>query len=143
MMLLAKVAAGLCGTLVLAGAYTFHEGVMRVDEDHGDGGHVHVWVPAAIVPFAIGVVPRHHLEHAAVQMGPWLPTLRVVAKELEKYPEATLVEVRDSRQHVRIGTHRGSLLIDVDAPGENVHVACPLVMVMDVASALEANAPGA
>jgi hypothetical protein len=142
-MLLAKIAVGFCGTLVLAGAYTFHEGVMRVDEDHGDGRHVHVWVPAAIVPMAVRVVPKRRLEHAAVQIGPWLPTLRVLTKELEKYPETELVDVRDSRQHVRIGTHHGRLLIDVDAPGESVHAACPLVMIRDVANALEADAPAA
>jgi hypothetical protein len=51
-MLLAKLALGLGGTLVLAGVYTFHEGVMRVDEDHGDGRRVRVWVPAALVPLA-------------------------------------------------------------------------------------------
>ena len=49
-MLLAKVALALCGTLVLTTAYAFHEGVLRVDEDQSNGRHVHVWVPAAIVP---------------------------------------------------------------------------------------------
>ena len=64
-MLLAKLALGLCGTVFVAGAYTFHEGVMRVDEDNSDGRHVHVWVPAAIVPMAMHVIPNRHFEHAA------------------------------------------------------------------------------
>jgi hypothetical protein len=87
-MLLAKIALGLCGTVAAAGAYTFHEGVMRVDEDHFDGRHVHVWVPVAIVPMALHVVPSHHLSRAAAQAGPWLPTLRALTKELRKYPDA-------------------------------------------------------
>jgi hypothetical protein len=33
MMLLAKAALGMGSALVLAGAYTFHEGVIRVDVD--------------------------------------------------------------------------------------------------------------
>ena len=142
-MLLAKLALGLGGTIVLAGAYTFHEGVMRVDEDHGDGRHVHVWFPAAVVPMAMHFVPRRQLEQAAVQAGPWLPTLRAVTKELKKYPEAELVEVSDAgpSQHVRIRTHNGRLLIDVDEPGEQVHVACPLAMLEGVADELETNAP--
>jgi hypothetical protein len=143
-MLLANLALGVVGTVVLAGAYTFHDGIMRVDEDHGDGRHVHVWVPAAIVPMAMHVIPRQHMEHAAEQARPWLPTLRALTKELEKYPNAEFVDVRDGSEnnHVRVRTSNGKLLIDVDEPGEHVHVACPLAMMRDVANELEANAPG-
>ena len=54
MLFLAKAALGLGGTIVLAGAYTFHEGVIRVDVDESreGGSHVHMWVPAAAVPMA-------------------------------------------------------------------------------------------
>ncbi len=103
-MLLAKLALGFCGIIVLAGVYTFHEGVLA---------------------------------------GPWLPTLRALTKELEKYPEAELVEVRDANQHVRIRTHNGKLLIDFTEPSENVHVVCPLVMMEDVTRELEAKSPAA
>lgn len=141
-MLVAKLALGLCGTVVAAGAYTFHEGVMRVDEDHFDGRHVHVWIPAAIVPMALHVVPSRHIERATAQVGPWLPTLRALTKELKRYPEAELVEVEDAHQHVRIRTHQGKLLIDVTEPGETVHVACPLATMEDVTRELEAKSPG-
>jgi hypothetical protein len=141
-MLLAKIALGLCGTVAAAGAYTFHEGVMRVDEDQFDGRHVHVWVPAAIVPIAMHVVPSRHLSHAAAQAGPWLPTLRALTRELKKYPDADLVEVEDANQHVRIRTQHGRLLIDVTEPAESVHVACPLATIEDVSRQLEALAPG-
>jgi len=142
-MLLAKLALGFCGTIAVAGVYTFHEGVMRVDEDQADGRHVHVWIPAAVVPLALHVVPSRHIEHAVRQARPWLPLLHALTKELQKYPEAELVEVRDTNQHVSIRTHRGKLLIDVSEPGETVHVSCPLVMMEDVSSALEAKSPAA
>ena len=142
-MLLAKLALGFCGTVAVAGVYAFHEGVMRVDEDHFDGRRVHVWVPAAIVPMALHVVPSRHLERALQHAGPWLPTLRALTKELKKYPEAELVEVEDANQHVRIRTHQGKLLIDVTEPSETVHVACPLVMMEDIARELEARSPAA
>jgi hypothetical protein len=89
-------------------------------------------------------VPRHNMQHAAEQVRPWLPTLRALTKELEKYPNAEFVDVRDNDgdQHVRISTHNGKLLIDVDQPDEHVHVACPLGVMRDVANELEANAPG-
>jgi hypothetical protein len=140
-MLLAKIALGFFGTAAVAGAYTFHEGVMRVDEDHSDGRHVHVWIPAAIVPMAMRVVPSRHLKRAVARAGPWLPTLRALSKELKKYPDAELVEVEDANQHVRIRTRNGRLLIDVNAPDETVHVACPLAMIEDVSRQLEAQGP--
>jgi hypothetical protein len=143
-MVLAKVALGFCGALLLAGAYSFHDGVVRVDvdENHNNGTHVHVWAPAAIVPTALYFVPRQQFRNAAREMGPWLPTLRVLTKELEKYAEAQLVEVRDANDHVRVGVHRGKLVIDVESREENVHVSCPIVIMREVGNALEADAPG-
>jgi hypothetical protein len=143
-MLLAKLALGLGGAVALAGVYVFHEGVMRidVDQDH-DGDHVHVWVPAAIVPVALHFVPSCHLERATADVNPWLPTLRALTNELKKYPEADLVEVYDAHDHVRIRTHLGKLLIDVTEPNETVHLACPLAMLADIARELEARSPAA
>jgi hypothetical protein len=143
-MLLANLALGVVGTVVLAGAYTFHDGILRVDADEQDGRHVHVWAPAAIVPIAMHVVPRQHLERAAEQARPWLPTIRALTKELEKYPNSEFVDVREGvdDQHVRIWTQGGRLMIDVNEPGEQVHVACPLAMIRDMAYELEANVPG-
>jgi hypothetical protein len=141
-MLLAKLALGFFGTVAVAGAYTFHDGVMRVDEDHDNGRHIHIWFPAAIVPIAMHVVPSRHLERAAANVGPWLPTIRAVTKELKKYPEAALVEVENANQHVRIRTHNGRLLIDVTDIHETVHVACPLALIQEVSTQLETKSPG-
>jgi hypothetical protein len=38
MMLLAKAALGIGGTLAAAGAYTFHQGVLRIDVDEYRAG---------------------------------------------------------------------------------------------------------
>src|SRR5260370_36086571 len=129
---------GFGGRFVCGGDGTFDDGLLRVDEDHGDGRHVQVWAPAAIVAMALHVIPRHRLEHAAANARPWLPMFRALTKELEKYPEAELVEVRNANQHVRIRTHNGKLLIDVTEPGENFHVVYPLMLMDDSASELEA-----
>jgi len=143
MMLLAKAALGLSGALVMAGAYTFHEGVIRVDVDeYREGGsHVHLWFPAAAVPMTMHFVPKHHLQHAAVQAREVLPLVRVLFRELRKFPEADFVEVKDGEQHVHIRTHDGKLQIDVQDPGENVHVLVPLSTLDDVTAQIEASAP--
>jgi len=145
MILLAKAALGLGGALVLAGAYTFREGVIRVDVDeHRAGGsHVHVWVPAAAVPMTLHFVPRHHLRDAADHAREFLPLSHVLIKELKKFPNADFVEVMDGAQHVQIRTHAGKLQIDVEDPEQNVHVLVPLSTVDDVIEQLEVNTPTA
>jgi hypothetical protein len=143
-MWLAKCALGVGGTIVLAGAYTFHEGVIRisVDEHAANGKHVHLFVPAALIPVAVRLAPQHAMEDAARQAGPWLPTVQRAAEELRKLPDAELVEVRDTEQYVRIRTQGGKLLLDVESPRETVHIACPLVTIEHVSDEIAARRPG-
>ncbi len=145
MILLAKAALGIGGTLLLAGAYTFREGVIRVEVDEycAGGSHVHLWVPAAAVPMAMHFVPKHHLREAAIQARELLPMAHAIVKELKKFPDADLIEVVDGRQHVQIRTHQGKLQIDVNEPGQTVHLLCPLTTLDDLTDELEASAPGA
>lgn len=145
MMLLAKAALGMTGALVAVGAYTFHEGVIRVDVDEfrAGGSHVHLWVPAAMVPMAMHFVPRHHLCVAAGHAQEALPVAHALFKELRNFPDADFVEVKDDEQHVQIRTHDGKLQIDVDTPDEKVHVLVPLSTVDDVVGQLEYSVPDA
>ena len=145
MMLLAKAALGLGGTIVLAGTYTMREGVIRIDIDEfrSGGSHVHMWVPAAAVPMAMHLVPDKHWRPASEQAREAIPILHAIVKELKKYPDADFVEVMDHDQHVRIRTHDGKLQIDVDAPDEKVHVLCPLSTIEDVTIQLEEHGPSA
>ncbi len=145
MILLAKAALGIGGTLLLAGAYTFREGAIRVEVDEycAGGSHVHLWVPAAAVPMAMHFVPKHHLREAAIQARELLPMAHAIMKELKKFPDADLVEVVNGRQHVQIRTHQGKLQIDVNEPGQTVHLLCPLATLDDLTDELQASAPGA
>lgn len=143
MVLLGKIALGFGATVFLAGAYTFREGLVRVsvDESHSHGTHVHVWAPAAMIPMAVHFIPRVKMERAGERAGQYMPMVHAIAKELQKYPEAELVDVRDGNEHVHIRTHGGTLLIDVEEPGEEVHVACPLSTIDDVSRELASFAP--
>jgi hypothetical protein len=131
MLILAKVGLGITGALALTAGYTLHEGMVRVsvDEHRANGDHVHLFVPAALIPVAMRLAPRDAMQDAARQAGPWLPTIESIAKELRKFPDAELVEVRDANEHVVIHTQNGKLLIDVESPNETVHVACPLATI--------------
>jgi hypothetical protein len=145
MIFLAKAALALGGTVVMAGAYTFHEGVIRVDvdESRAGGSHVHFWAPAAVVPMAFRLIPKHHMQHVSEQARQFAPVARAFVKELKKFPDFELVDVQDTSQHVQIRTHDGKLQIDVVDPAENVHLLIPLAVLDDISSQLEANLPGA
>ena len=143
MLFLAKAALGLGGTLALATAYTFHEGVVRVDvDDWSESSHIHVWVPSTVVSSAIYLTPRQSLQNASAQVRPYLPLLRQLSKELPKYPNAVFVDVRDCEGHVRIATLNGKLIVEATEPKQNVHVTVPLALLRDVADKLEDAAPG-
>lgn len=145
MMLLAKAALGLGGALVVAGTYTFREGVIRVDVDEyrAGGSHVHMWVPAAVVPMAVHFVPREHLREAADRARECLPAAHVLFKELKRFHDAEFVDVQGDDQHLQIRTHDGKLQIDVHDHDQNVHLLVPLSALDDVVGQLEEDAPGA
>ena len=145
MWIITKLALGCGGTIVLAGGYVFHEGVLRisVDESRAEGQHVHLYLPAALVPLAVYFVPEHEFKQAGHELGPWLPTIHKFAKELRKLPDADLVEVRDAREHVQVRVHDGKLLVDVESPDKHVHVACPLATIEDVSEEIALKQPAA
>lgn len=126
-------------------AYTFRQGVLRidVDESHAHGSHIHLWLPAAAVPMAMHLIPSHHFKHIDDHAWQCMPLVHSVAKELQKYPEAEFVEGQDGPQHFRVRTHNGVLQIDVDEPGDHVHVAVPLETIEDVATQLASYSPPA
>jgi len=144
-MILGKVALGFGGTVLLAGAYTFHEGVIRVsvDEDRQNGDHVHVVVPAVIVPVGMRFVPERDLDRAVREAGPYMPVLEALSKELSRLPDFELVSVDSPEEHVRIRTEGRRLVIDVREPGETVHVSYPLATLRHLAENLRSRKPTA
>ena len=144
MIILAKCALALTSTIVVAGLYTFREGVIKVDVDEQrDGGsHVHFWIPAAAVPMATHLVPKHHFRDMPAEASECLPLLKIVTSELRRYPDTTFVDVQDGRDHLRVATVGTKIQIDVVNSEENVHVTVPLSTVNDVAKQLADNSPG-
>jgi hypothetical protein len=144
-MLIAKIALGLASTVAVATVYTFREGVIRVDVDEfrAGGAHLHLWVPAAAIPMAVHFTPQQNMQRAAEHVEEWLPTVRRLTKELEKYPNADFVDVESSSDHVQIRTRAGKLQIDVSEPDESVHIACPISTIQALSVELANNIPGA
>jgi hypothetical protein len=141
-MLLAKIGLALAASTVVAGGYVYHQGMVRVDQDDLQGKHVHVWIPAVIVPVALQVVPRYRLQEAAAHAAPFLPALRAATKGLERYPNVELVDVRSGSDHVSVRMVDGKLLISADQEDNRVRVTCPLGVLQSVSETLAENAPG-
>ncbi len=141
--MLAKVTAGVLGTAALAGAYVVHEGAVRVAVDEGSAGgkHIRLLLPAALVPVGLKFVPDEKLRQAAAQARPWLPAVRAASQELARLPDADLLEVRDTGDHVRLSKRGRLLVLDVESTRETVHVSFPLKTLDQLARRLESLGP--
>jgi len=141
--MLARVMLPVLGAVALAGIYVVEEGAVRVavDEQKPGGTHLHLLVPATLIPVGIKLVPDEKLRETAAQVRPWLPTIQAASRELARLPDSELVEVRDADQHVRIAKRGALLVIDVQSPREVVHVSFPLRTASRVARELASRGP--
>ena len=131
------VVASMMGTAAIV---SYDAGAVRVSvvEKGPKGDHVNVFVPAILVPVALGFVPAKSFNVHDAETRRWLPMLKVASQELERCPDATLVEVKSPKEHVTIVKRGNALVIDVDDPGETVHVSFPVGVVRTVVNKLEA-----
>ena len=128
-------------TVVTGGVMTYNAGSIRVsvNEKKPGGEHVRVIVPAILVPAAMQMVPAKKLGAHAKEIRPWLPAIEAAAHGLEKSPDAVLVEVIDSHEHVTITKRGGAIQVDVVDENEDVHVTVPLGTIRSVAERLAAG----
>lgn len=142
-MILAKLAVGAVGTIVVTGALAFSEGVItvKVQEKRRDGDHVRLYLPAGAATLAAKLVPDSRLDCLPRQARELLPALEVAAAELARMPDTLFVEAEDGDEHVRIETRAGRLIIDVTSPREDVYIAVPLRTIRRIARDLRDAAP--
>lgn len=123
------------GTLLVAGAFVYDMGAVRVSvRGKSPGGeNIRLIVPAAAVPVVLEFVPDAKLQEAAEEARPWLPVIEAVSEELARCPDGPLVEVSSPHEKVSIVKQGDSLIIDVDDANETVHISVPLKVVGIVA----------
>ena len=138
---LAAVALLLLFFVTSAAASTYRAGLVRihVTEKKPGGENVHLIVPGILLTNALRLVPDEQLQHSLREARPWLPVAAAAARELERYPDATFIEVSSPREHVRIATRAGVLTINVDSPDETVRLAIPLATLADLTAELAAT----
>jgi len=132
------ILGGALGILVVGGVLVYNQGAVRVDvrEKSRDREHIHLVVPAVVLPVAVRMIPRDKLDEARRKIRPWLPTIKAASEELARCPDGPLVEVDSSREHVRIHKLGGSLYIAVDSDEETVRVSFPLEAAANTVSQL-------
>lgn len=114
---------------------------VKVQEHHPDGTHVHLYLPATVATWGVHLAPQERLKEHLRNSAEHLAIARVALRELENVPDAVLVEVESVSEHVRVATHNGSLVLDVNDPGETVRVSIPTRAARKVVEELESDAP--
>ena len=142
MILLGKIGLALAGTAMAGMGILFSEGtiVVNVAEKQPESHHVYVIAPAMLIPIGVHFAPKQQIAQASAEMRPWLPTIRAALGHLRNCEDLTLVEVKGPGEHVRVTKSGGSVIVDVDDPGETVHVSAPL---RAISSAIEEIAEAA
>jgi len=135
------VGASIVGTAAIV---TYDAGAVRVSvvEKKSHGTNVHVIVPAVLVPAVLEFVPSHNFHMKSGETRKWLPAVKAALRELDRCPDATLVQVTSPGENVNISKRGDSIYIDVDDPGETVHVSFPVPLVRSVVQKLEESNPG-
>lgn len=128
MILLAKLGVGVLGTALVGAAALSSEGFIniKVDEKEADGHHIHLIVPAALVPVTLKFVPRQNLAEAAQNLRDNMAIIDSALPALEECPDGVLVEVTEPGEHVLVAKRGGSIVIDVNDADDVVHVSVPL-----------------
>jgi hypothetical protein len=129
--------------MTLTTAVVLKDGMIEVNvqEKHADGSHIHFYVPATVATWGVHLAPQERLREQLRHSREHLALAQVALRELERVPDAVLVEVESSREHVRVEIRHGSILVNVDDEGETVHVAVPVRAARKVIEDLEAEAP--
>lgn len=129
--LLVAVAVTFLGTGVALAATVMSTGVVTVSvQEDGPGGHrIFVPVPALALDLGLAIatmaVPARELERMREEARPFAPALGSLARELERCPDAVLVEVVSDRESVRVVKRGSGFVVDVDAEDGKVRVALP------------------
>jgi ribose 5-phosphate isomerase len=137
--MIGKILLGLTLTTVVV----MKDGMIEVNvqEKHEGGSHVHLYVPATVATWGVHLAPRERLREQLRGQGENLAIARMALRELEKAPDALLVEVESSKEHVHVATRNGNFVVDVNDASDTVHVSLPIRAARKVVEDLQADAP--
>jgi hypothetical protein len=116
------------GLVAAAVAYkVVHGGVaiVNVHERRPNGTKLWLPVPLGLVDTALAFVPRDKLPRIDSEAQRWLPVAQKALAEIDRAPDAVLVDVQSPEEHVVVAKRGGRLVVDVHNRGQDVHVSLP------------------
>ena len=128
MKLLGKILLGMAGVGLVGAALLCSEGIVyvKVIEKKPQGLHLHIIAPAMLAPIAVRFTPHRDLADATREIQPYMPAIRAALDGLRDSDDIVFVEVKEPGQHVEVAKSGGSIIVDVDDPGDTVHVSTPI-----------------
>jgi hypothetical protein len=114
---------------------------VNVQEKHAGGSHVHLYLPATVATLGVHLAPQERVREHLRQQGEHLAIARTALRELEKVPDAVLVEVESPKEHVRVATRNGNFVVDVNDASDTVHISMPIRAARKVVEDLQTDVP--
>jgi len=131
------------GTGIALAATVMTSGVVtvRVDQPGPDGVDLYLPVPAVLIDLGLGIaqiaMPAEEIARVRADIAPYQPMLRTLAQELERCPDAVLVDMVSDQESVQVTKKDRTFLVVVDAEDAHVRIAFPDRTVAKVARFLE------
>ena len=123
------------GAGVVALAYS--TGTVTVDVDDGQGTDFTLPLPAGLIPMALRFLPDEVCRELEREVEPSWGAVRAAVEEMNRIPDAVLVEVESERDHVLVVKEDGRIVVRVWSDEEHVNVAIPLHLVSSVVNQVE------
>ena len=131
-MVVAPLAAGV-GVVALA----YSTGTVMVDVDDGHGTDFTVPLPAGLIPMGLRFLPDEVCQELEREVHPSWGAVRNAVEEIDRIPDAVLVDVESGDDHVRVLKKRGQIVIRVWSEDGHVNVAVPVRLVSQVTNQVE------
>ncbi len=118
----------LAATIAVTGTVT-----VKVAEHGPDGMNLYIPVPALLIDAATWAVPKmipdHELRQAREELGPYLPALEEVAREIKSCPDGVLVKVEGGEEDLRVIKDGRSFRLEIDSGDADIQVTMPARLV--------------
>lgn len=132
----------LIGPVMVLGSSIFQPGTIdfEVHEKGRHGSSIEATIPAAMVPVALHLTPKHVMDEVRHEIhhevGDHGKTIRALLKEISRCPDGVFIDVQTDTEFVRIQKRDGRIEVTVDTPDELIRASVPLHTVASVFSAI-------
>ncbi len=118
----------LAATIAVTGTVT-----VKVAEHGPDGMNLYLPVPALLIDVATWafpkMIPEDELRDAREELGPYLPALEEVAREIKTCPDGVLIKVEGGDEDMRVIKDGRSFRFEIESEDADIRVSMPARLV--------------